>query len=169
MGAAAMAENTSRLSKVCHLRRRSGRPKKSSAASVAPPPKAKIRLDGLCLDGSCPDGSWSAAVDAAVVVMVSFAVTAADPAKAAGAATEQVGASTEPDGLAVTAHVSATVPAKPPLGVTVMVEVPVVLGDAMLMGVPLSVKVVVTIGLDTVIGTLVDSDKLPELPVTVAV
>jgi hypothetical protein len=126
---------------------------------VAPPPKAKIRLNGL----------WSAAADGAVVLMVSFAVTGAAPEMAAGAATEQVGASTESEGLAVTAHVSATLPQKPPVGVIVMVEVPLEPSDAMLMGVPLSVKVVVTIGGATVIGTLVDSAKLPELPVTVAV
>jgi hypothetical protein len=88
---------------------------------------------------------------------------------AAGWVIEQVGGSTEPDGLAVTAHVSATLPVKPPLGVTVMVEVPLVPADAMLTGVPLSVTVVATIGAATVIATLVDSAMLPELPVTVAV
>jgi hypothetical protein len=115
------------------------------------------------------NGLWSAAVDDAVVLMVSFAVTAAVPEVAAGALIEQVGASTEPDGPAVTAQVSATLPVKPPLGVTVMVEVPLAPGDAMLIGVPLSVKVVGRIGATTVIATLLDSAKLPELPVTVAV
>jgi hypothetical protein len=153
-----MAENTRRLRNVCHLRRRSGRQKKNSAASVAPPLRAKIRLIGL----------WSAAVDPAVVLMVSVAVTAV-PAMAAGAVTEQVGASTEPDGLAVTAHVSATMPVKPPLGVMVMVEVPLAPGDAMLIGPLLIVKVVASMGATTVIATLVDAAKLPELPVTVAV
>jgi hypothetical protein len=158
MDAAAMVETTSRLRNVCHLRRRSGRQKKSSDASVAPPPKANICLIGL----------WSAAVDPAVVLTVSVAVTAV-PAMAAGAVAEQVGASTESDGLAVTAHVSVTMPVNPPLGVMVMIEVPVAPGDAMLIGPLLIVKVVASTGATTVIATLIDSAKVPELPVTVAV
>ena len=65
-----------------------------------------------------------AGVDAAVVLTVSVAVTAPVPEIAVGAVAEQVGASTASAGLAVTAQVSVTVPVNPPVGVTVMVEVP---------------------------------------------
>jgi hypothetical protein len=159
MDVAAMAKNTSSPNKVPHFRRRSGRQKKNSVASATPPEQVKIRFSGL----------WSAAVDAAVVLIVRLAVTAAVPEMAAGEMVEQVGTSTEPDGAAVTAHVSTTLPVNPPLGVIVMVEVPVAPGDAMLIGEPLSVKVVGKIGLTTIIATLVDSAMLPELPATVAV
>ena len=100
--------------------------------------------------------------------MVSVAVTAAVPAMAGGAVAEQVGTSIAPDGLEVTAQVRATLPVNPPLGVTVMVEVPLAPGDATLIGVPLSVKAGATVEPVTVIGTLVVSTTLPDVPVTVA-
>ena len=50
-------------------------------------------------------------------------MTAVVPAMAAGAVAVQVGTSTAPDEVEATAHVSATVPVKPPLGVMVTVEV----------------------------------------------
>jgi hypothetical protein len=102
--------------------------------------------------------------------MVSVAVTAPVPEMiAAGALVEQVGMSTAPEGLAVTAQVSATLPVKPPLGVTVMVEVPFVPGDVMLIAVLVSVKLGVTLGALTVTATLVVVEVLPEVPVTVTV
>jgi hypothetical protein len=55
--------------------------------------------------------------------MVSIAVTAAVPEMAAGVVVVQAGTSTAPEVLAATAHVSATLPVKPPLGVMVTVEV----------------------------------------------
>jgi hypothetical protein len=61
-------------------------------------------------------------VVAACVLSVSVEVTAPVPEIAAGCVTEQVGESVAPDGPEAIAHVSATVPVKPPLGVTVMVE-----------------------------------------------
>ena len=63
--------------------------------------------------------------------MVSVADTAAAPAIAGGAATKQVGGSTAAAGP-VTEQESVTEPVKPPLGVTVIVEAPVALGEAML-------------------------------------
>jgi hypothetical protein len=159
MDAAAMAENTSRPNKALHLRLRSGTQKKNSTASVAPPPRVKI----------CCFGWWSAAVDAGVVLIVSVDVTDSVPEMAGGAVAEQVGASTAPDGPAVTAQVSATLPVNPPLGVNVMVEVPLLLGDKMLTGGPLSVKVEANVVPVTLSGTLIDSATPPELPVTVAV
>jgi hypothetical protein len=101
-----------------------------------------------------------------MVLMVSVAVTAAVPEMAAGAVTEHVGGSSAPTGLEVTAHVIATVPVKPPLGVIVMVELAVAPGDAMVIGGPLSVKAG---GTATVIATIVVSATPAELPVTVAV
>jgi hypothetical protein len=53
---------------------------------------------------------------------VSIALTGWVPEIAGGWVTVQVGTSAAPDGP-VTAHVSATLPVKPPLGVTVMVDV----------------------------------------------
>lgn len=75
MTAAEMARNTSRLNSGCHLRRRNGSQKKSSAASIPLPPKVKNRGSGLLR---------SAAADAAVVVMVSVDVTELVPEIAAG-------------------------------------------------------------------------------------
>lgn len=54
--------------------------------------------------------------------MVTDAVTGLDPDIDGGWVVEQAGASLAPDG-AVTAHLRATAPVKPPLGVTVTVEV----------------------------------------------
>jgi hypothetical protein len=108
-------------------------------------------------------------VDAAVVLIVSVDVTDSVPAMAAAAVVEQVGASTEPDGLEVIAQLSATLPVNPPLGVTVIVELPLAPGDAMLTGGPLSVKVVANVVPVTGRARLIDSATPPELPVTVAV
>jgi hypothetical protein len=56
----------------------------------------------------------------------------------------------------------------PPLGVTVIVEVPLTPGDAMLTAVPLREKFGGGGGLLTVITTLVVWVSVPELPVTLA-
>jgi hypothetical protein len=69
----------------------------------------------------------------------------------------------------VTAQESVTLPVKPPLGVTVMVEVPLAPADAMFVGVPLSEKAGVTGALGTVIAMVVVAVRLPEVPVTVIV
>lgn len=99
---------------------------------------------------------------------MSVELTAAAPEIAEGWLTEQDGASTDPEGLSVIAHVSATAPVNPPVGVIVMVEVPLAPEAAMLMGAALIVKVVPSTG-TTVSWTLVDSTVLPAVPVTVAV
>ena len=80
-------------------------------------------------------------MDAAVVLTVSVAVTAPVPVIAGGAATMQVGGLTAAAGP-VTAQDSATLPIKPPLGVTVMVDVTVPPGKIGPSGVlpPLSIK-----------------------------
>lgn len=70
---------------------------------------------------------------------MSVAVTAAVPVMAGGAATEQVGRSTAFVGP-VTVQESATEPVKPPLGLIVIVEVPLVPGVAMLTVVMVSAK-----------------------------
>src|SRR5260370_37343175 len=72
--------------------------------------------------------------------MVSDVVTAVAPEITAGAAGKHAGMSTAPDGLSVTAQLNATVPENPPVGVTVMVEMPFAPGDAMLTAVLLTVK-----------------------------
>ena len=60
---------------------------------------------------------------AAVVVTVRVAVTAAVPAMLTEDGTEQVAGLVAPAGLVVTAQVRLTVPLKPPVGVTLTVEV----------------------------------------------
>jgi hypothetical protein len=104
-----------------------------------------------------------------VVLTVSKEVTAFDPEMAAGWATEQVGGSIAPEGLLVTAQARVTLPAKPPPGVTVMVEVPFAPADAMLTAVPVNAKLGVGGGPLMVIGTLVVCVRVPEMPVTLAV
>ena len=86
--------------------------------------------------------AWPVALDellAAVVLTVSVAVTAAVPVMAGGAAAEQVGRSTAVAGP-VTVQESATEPVKPPLGMIVIVEVPLTPGVAMLTVVLVSAK-----------------------------
>src|ERR1700728_1275513 len=92
--APAKLTNSSRLSNVFKLRRRKGIPKKNSPAKVTPPPTGNIRRSR----------SWTAALDAAVVPMVSVAVTGAISEIAAGGVTEHVGTSAAPAGLLVTAQ-----------------------------------------------------------------
>jgi hypothetical protein len=106
--------------------------------------------------------------DAAVVLTVSVAVTDPVPVIAAGWVTEQTGGSTEPAGL-VTVHERATLPVKPPLGVTVIVEVPVAPGEAMVTVVLVRVKFGGRGGAVTVRGTWVVTGLPPDAPVTVIV
>ena len=101
------------------------------------------------------------------MLTVSTAVTDLLPEIAAGCAAEQVGGLDVPAGP-VTAQVSTTLPRKPPVGAIVIVDVPFVPAFT-LMGVPLSVKPGVTVGLETIIGTVVVSIKFAEVPVTVTV
>jgi hypothetical protein len=110
---------------------------------------------------------YDPAVVAACVLTVSAAVTDWLPEIAAGWAAEQVGGLDVP-AVPVTAQVSTTLSRKPPVGATVIVDVPFV-PALTLMGVPLSVKLGVTVGLETSIGTVVVSIRLAEVPVTVTV
>src|SRR5580700_11159281 len=126
----ANAPSSNRLSSVFIRRRRKGNPKNRNAAKALPPPSANIRLCWL----RKAVAAWPVALDellAAVVLTVSVAVTAAVPVMAGGAATEQVGGSIAAAGP-VTAQESATEPVKPPLGMIVIVEVPLAPGVAML-------------------------------------
>ena len=75
-----------------------------------------------------------------MVFTVSVAVTAVVPVIAGGVVTRQVGTSVAPAGVLVTAQPSATAPVKPPLGVTVIVEVAGVPGVTFVMATPLSAK-----------------------------
>lgn len=97
---------------------------------ATPPPMGKIRRSG----------SWTAALDAAVVLMVSVTVTGAVPEIAAVAGTEQAGILTTPAGWLVTAQVRATVPVKPLFGVIVRFEVPLAPGDVRVTGVAPRIK-----------------------------
>jgi hypothetical protein len=101
-------------------------------------------------------------------LMASVAATGPVPEMVAGCVTVQVGGSSVPT-ASVTAQVSATPPVKPPLGVTVIIEVPPVPGETMLIGVPLTTNVGVSAEGVTVRPMLVVSTVFPALPVTVAV
>jgi hypothetical protein len=74
------------------------------------------------------------------VVKVSAAVTDAVPEMGAGWDTAQVGAPVAPAGLEVTAQARLTLPVKPPLGATVMVDVAAPPCVTVAGEVPLSVK-----------------------------
>jgi hypothetical protein len=110
-------------------------PKSSKQASVAPP---------AAYQGTPGRLGWtSAALVAAVVVMVRVAVPAGVPVMLAGLVEPKLkeGRYWAPAGLEVTEAVSATLPVKPPAGVTVMVDVfPVVAPGARVTAVPLTVK-----------------------------
>jgi len=99
----------------------------------------------------------------AVLFTVSVAVTAVAPVIAGGVVTEQVGVSVAFAGVPVTAQASETAPVKPPLGVTVMVDVAGVPGVTFVMATPLSAKLG-TVGTVTTTGMLVLAVRLPEVP-----
>jgi len=104
---------------------------------------------------------WTrAALVAAVVEMVSVAVPAAGPVMPTGVVEPKlsVGRYWAPAGLDVMVAVSATLPVKPPLGVTVIVDVfPVVAPFAILTAAPLIVK----LGLTTVVTVTVFDPDAP--------
>jgi hypothetical protein len=149
----ANAPSSNRLSRVFVRRRRKGNPKNRNAARALPPPSANIGLRWLRKAVAV----WPVALDellAAVVLTVSVAVTAVVPVMAGGAATEQVGRSTAVAGP-VTVQESATEPVKAPLGMIVIVEVPLTPGVAMLTVVLVSAKLGAGPGTVTVTATLV--------------
>ena len=138
MTIAAKAPSSNRLSRVFVVGRRKGSRKNRNAARAPPSPSAKIRW--CCLRKAV--AGWPVALDAmvaAVVLTVSVVVTAAAPVMAGGAATEQVGGSAAVAGP-VTVQENVSLLEKPPLGVIVIVEVPLAPGEAMLMGVLVSAK-----------------------------
>ena len=125
-------------SMVCQLRRRAGIPKSRMQARVAPP---------AAYQGTPGRLGWTrAALVAAVVVIVRVAVPAVVPVMLAGLVEPKLkeGRYWAPAGLEVTEAVSATLPVKPPAGVTVMVEVSVVAPGATVTAVPLTVKLELT-------------------------
>jgi hypothetical protein len=139
MTIAANAPSSNRLTRVFVRQRREGSPKNRNATRAPPPPSADIRLCSLRKPAVA---AWPVALDellAAVVLTVSVADTAVVPVMAGGAATEQVGGSTAVAGP-VTAQESAIEPVKPPLGLIVIVEVPLTPGVAMLTVVLVSAK-----------------------------
>jgi hypothetical protein len=89
------------------------------------------------------------------VLTVSAVVTAAVPEIDTDVGIVQVGASTTTDGPPATSHISVTSPKRPLIGVTVMVEVPLVPG-AMLTAVPVTVKFGETAERVTVTGTTIE-------------
>src|ERR1700733_8474169 len=125
----AKAPSSNRLTRDFVRRRGEGSPKNRNATRAPPPPSANFRL--CCLRKAV--AAWPVALDellAAVVLTVSVADTPVIPVMASGAETEQVGGSTAVAGP-VTVQESATEPVKPPLGLIVIVEVPLAPGVAM--------------------------------------
>jgi hypothetical protein len=152
MAIVANAPSSNSLSRVFVRRRRKGNPKNRNAVRALPPPSANIGLRWLRKAVAV----WPVALDellAAVVLTVSVAVTAAVPVMAGGAATEQLGRSTAVAGP-VTVQESATEPVKPPLGMIVIVEVPLTPGVAMLTVVLVSAKLGVGAGRGGGAGTV---------------
>lgn len=142
-------------SRARHVRRR-GTKSRNSAASALPPPRPNKER-------------WRATEGGGDVDRVRVAVTACVPVTAGGWLTEQAGGSTGLDGLVAMAHARATGPVKPPLGVMVMVEVPVAPADAMLMAEPLRANWPVpgpVTGGSTVMSTVVEALMVPDFPVT---
>lgn len=127
---------------VRQLRRRTGMPKSKRQARVAPPVTYQGSPGRL--------GKTSELLLAAVVVIVRVAVPAVVPVMVTGVVGPKlkVGGYWAPVGLDVTVAVSATLPMKPPVGVTVMVDVfPVVTpGAETVTAVPLTVKLGLTAG-----------------------
>jgi hypothetical protein len=140
------------------LRRREGRKKNSAATAVSPPNANRLWKEFRKL----------ASVDA-VLLIVNVAVTASAPVMATGAATVQVGRSCAADGLVVIAQLSATVPVKPPLGVTVTVDEAGVPGVAFVIAVPLRAKFGTIAVPLTVTSAVAVCVILPEVPVIVTV
>jgi hypothetical protein len=109
---------------------------------------------------------------AAVVLIVSVDVPAPAAVMLTGVALKlKVGRSVAPEGLVAIAAVRATLPVKPPLGVTVMVVVlPVVApGGLMVIAPPLVRAKLGTGGAVTITVTVVVCVIEPEVPVTVIV
>lgn len=103
---------------------------------------------------------------------VSVAVTAWVPVMAGAGLTEQAGESVAKFGPWAMAQDSATVPVKPPLGVIVMVEVPLAPGAEMLMAVPVKANWPTpepVAGGAMVRSTVVEALCLPEVPLTFSV
>jgi hypothetical protein len=105
--------------------------------------------------------------DIAVVLTVSVAVTGAVPVIASEAGIEQVGASAAPAGPPLTAQLSATFPAKPPLGDSIIVAVPLAPAVAIVIA-ELLLKVKLA-GAGTNASTAVAAVMLPETPAIVTV
>jgi hypothetical protein len=112
-----------------------------------------------------------AAVELPVVLTVRVAVTADVPEISAGCVTEHVGSSLAPAGLNVRLQARATLPAKPPLGVIVIVELAGVPGSAIATDVPVSANPGVGGGTAaiTVTATVAVWVRLADFPVTVTV
>jgi hypothetical protein len=103
---------------------------------------------------------------------VRVVVIADVPEIAAGCVTEHVGSSLAPAGLVVRLQARTTLPAKPPLGVIVIVELAGVPGTALATGVPVSANAGVGGGgtaAITVTATVAIPVRLADVPVTVTV
>jgi hypothetical protein len=105
------------------------------------------------------------------MLTVRVAVTADVPEIAAGCVTEHVGSSLAPAGFDVRLQARVTLPAKPPLGVIVIVEVAGVPGTAFVIEAPVSANPGVGGGTAavTVTATVAVCLRLADVPVTVTV
>jgi hypothetical protein len=130
-----VTRSASMANAVRHLRRLAGIPKSSTQAKAAPPHMYQRTPPGVRYTRAQPP--------AAVVEIVRVAVPAAVPVMLTGLVEPKLrmGRFCAPLGLEVTAAVSATLPVKPPDGVTVMVDVfPVAAPAVTVSAVPVIVK-----------------------------
>lgn len=151
------APNRTTPSRARHARRR-GRKSRNSAARVLPPRVAREL--------------WATLEGTGDVDRVKVAVTAFAPAMDGGWLTEQAGGSEALYGAVAMAQDKATGPVKPPLGVMVMVEVPLFPADGMVMAVPLRANWPVPDpdpGERIVMSTVVEALMVPDVPSTVMV
>ena len=141
---------------VFQRRERIGIPNKSSAA-IATPPSFKL-LNGWLRGCS--------SFEVVIVCAVVLTVRVADPVDAllieTGVVTEQVGISLAADGLVVTAQLRTTEPVNPAVGVTVIVDVPLVPCVAMTIAGALSEKLGVGAAVPVVVAeTWLEGELVP--------
>jgi hypothetical protein len=141
------------------LERRRGTMRNTNAASMLPPPTENRECR-------------SAAAGAGDVDKVSVAVTAFVPLMEGGWLTEQAGGSTALNGVVAMAQDKATAPVKPPLGVMVMVEVPLDPLDLMVTAVPVKANWPLPPpppGERITMSMVVEAVTVPAVPLTVMV
>ena len=150
----------SNSSRAMVMRRRRGT-KKNNMQANAPPPTIRVRP--ACTETVLCDSC------AAIVVRVTVDVAVPPDAsvKLSGEATQVGRSEAVPTPLNATEQVTATVPAKPPLELTVMVLAPLLPGEAMVTAVALRIGTDTALVIVTVLEVAVAKVESPNFPVMV--